>query len=344
LIYTIAVHCEENARSDNFSHRWEIALKKHNVNVVRLNFKSTNIINEIKKNKCDGAMWHWYHTPNDKQVAPKVLTAIESLLKIPVFPNHETRWHFDEKAAQHFLFDAIDAPKVKSWVFYEIDEAKLFLKTAKYPLVFKLSVGAGSANVFKVNTQNEAEKTVNEMFYKGIFPYTQNEFSTIGFLAKLRNIASKVKYFFDEHYPLPSYYTPQKNYVYFQKFIENNNHDIRITVIGKKAFGYIRYNRDGDFRASGSGNNNYDITLIPEKAVELALSISAKQNFQSMAYDFLIDESGALVINEISYCYVNKYIHNCKGYWDIDLKWHPGNFWPEDVQVEYFLNNIKNNL
>ena len=44
-----------------------------------------------------------------------------------------------------------------------------------------------------------------------------------------------------------------KDYVYFQKFLPNNKYDIRIVVIGDRAFGFIRYNRENDFRASGSG-------------------------------------------------------------------------------------------
>lgn len=341
MVYTVAIHFEENARTDNFSHRWEIALKSHGVKVVKINFKSTDIVKKIKENKCDGAMWHWYHTPDDKQIAPKILTTLETIFKIPVFPNHETRWHFDEKVAQHFLFDAIDAPKVKSWVFTNIIDAKLFLKTASYPLVFKLSVGAGSANVFKIDTEIEALKITNKIFYKGIFPYTENEFEVVGFKAKLKRTLAKAKHLFDDHLPLPSHYNVQKNYVYFQEFISNNAYDIRITVIGKRAFGYIRYNRDDDFRASGSGKNEYDVKLIPKKALEIAFTLSEKNNFQSMAYDFLMGESGLLLINEVSYCYVNKYIYECPGYWDNDLKWNLGNFWPEDAQVEDFVKIIK---
>ena len=45
----------------------------------------------------------------------------------------------------------------------------------------------------------------------------------------------------------------EREYVYFQEFLPGNNFDIRIIVIGDKAFGLKRMVRKGDFRASGSG-------------------------------------------------------------------------------------------
>lgn len=61
--------------------------------------------------------------------------------------------------------------------FWNYDEAKEFLQsTSEYPLVFKLSVGAGSANIFKVDSVEEGIYQLKRMFGKGIFPYTENEF------------------------------------------------------------------------------------------------------------------------------------------------------------------------
>lgn len=56
-----------------------------------------------------------------------------------------------------------------------------------------------------------------------------------------------------------------------------------------------------------------------------------------MAYDFLRDKKGQLRVNEISYGFLSWVVHRCPGYWDSNMKWHPGSRWPEDVQVEDFL-------
>jgi hypothetical protein len=149
-----------------------------------------------------------------------------------------------------------------------------------------------------------------------------------------------MRYIIFERYPRISYFYIQKNYAYFQEFIPNNKYDIRITTIGNRAFGFVRHNRDNDFRASGSGKIDYDLKKIPLECVKIAHEISQKNNFQSMAYDFLIDKNGKPLINEVSYCYVNIAVHNCPGHWDRDLNWHEGNMWPEEAHVEFFTNFI----
>jgi hypothetical protein len=67
---------------------------------------------------------------------------------------------------------------------------------------------------------------------------------------------------------------------------------IRVTVIGERIFDFVRYNRENDFRASGSGQLVYNHDLIPENALRIAKQISEENHFQSMAYDFLLRRTG----------------------------------------------------
>ena len=160
----IASHQNLKIHSDDFSEGWIRSLQKMGVECKILDFKNDSALDFIKD--CDGAMWHWYHEPDDKQAAPKILDAIEFGLGIPVFPNFATRHHYDEKVSQHYLLKSINAPHVKSWVFWKKENAENFIKSAEYPLVFKLSVGAGSANVIKIENKKEATKIVNKIFNK----------------------------------------------------------------------------------------------------------------------------------------------------------------------------------
>lgn len=343
----IAVHIDPNY-SNSYSKRWiEIINNTEGYCAKKVNLKAADAITQVRG--CIGVMWHYRHTPQDKQIAAKVLPAIEEILGIPVWPNYKTRWHFDEKVAQHYLFEAMEISAVKSWVFWNYDDAIDFMKnTQEYPLVFKLSVGAGAANIFKIDSMEEGISKLNRMFHEGIFPYTENEFKTksmngeSNIIPTRRRLSQAIKFFIYNKIPdLPPYYQLQKDYIYFQKFMEGNSHDIRITIIGNRAFGFIRYNRPDDFRASGSGAINFAKNLIPLQAVKIAFQLSDKAGFQSMAYDFLIDEEGEPAINEISYCYVNKAVKGCSGYWDRDLRWHDGNIWPEQAQVEDFIALIE---
>lgn len=343
----IAVHYADPIREDNYAHRWITELEKRNIEVVKFNYTKDDCIEKVKG--CDGAMWHWLHSPDQKQSVQKIMTVIERIMNIPVFPDFNTRWHFDEKVSQHYLLSALDVPKIDSWVFWDKKEALKFVREAEYPLVFKLSVGAGSSNVLKVDDEAEARKLIQKMFYQGMVPYSMNEYAKDTKLPDFgKRLKEGMKYIRGQGFPdLPwnyrgDYYNLQKNYVYLQKFIPNNKHDIRITVIGGRAFGFIRHNRPDDFRASGSGAFDPAVENIPEGAVKIALETSKKGNFQSMAYDILKDEDGRFLINEISYGYVNTAVKDCPGYWDEDLKFHKGSMWPEEAHIIDFLNYIKN--
>lgn len=343
----IVVHFDTNDHEDSFAPRWISTLKKLNVSVKIVNLRSPYAMKQVED--CDGVMWHWFHTPNDKQAAPKILHAIEKGLNIPVMPNSSTFWHYDDKIAQHYLLETMNYPKVKSWIFWNSDDAIEFIKTCEYPLVFKLSVGAGAANVIKIQNIKEAQRIINRMFKSGLFPYTFNEFSLPRWPQSFKDVIRAVKqlphavsYIFYQDYPLvPEYFLVQKNYAYFQEFVPDNPYDIRITVIGNRAFGFIRYNRPNDFRASGSGLIDYNPQNIPVEAVRIAHNISEEKGFQSMAYDFLRGTNGGVLINEISYCFANWAVYNCPGHWDRNLQWHDVHMWPEEAHVKDFFNYIK---
>jgi len=348
----IAIHFSNREYPFSYAYRWINKAKEMNIDILCTDFKQTNIIEKL--DDCDGAMWHWTHFPDDKQAAPKILDAIESGLIIPVFPNRETRWHYDEKISQYYFFDAIKAPKIRSWIFWNMKEALEFAEAAEYPLIFKLSTGAGSANVLKINNKDEAFKITELMFGPGFRPYTINEFEEkkiIYHSASNQQVQNDNNNLRNErmikNIPILGfqwYYLIQKNYVYFQEFLPDNKFDIRITVIGNRAFGFIRYNRSNDFRASGSGKIDYNLNKIPLDAIKIAHRISMQNSFQSMAYDFLYDKSGKLVISEISYCFQNLAVYNCPGYWNRELKWCEGHFWPEEVQINDFIHYVKNGV
>ncbi len=342
----VAVHIPRKAHPESYTPGWIEALEKRNVTARQVNLQAPDALEQVRE--CNGVMWHWFHSPDDKQAALKILPAIELVLDIPVFPSMRTCWHYDEKIAQHYLLQAAAAPRVPTWVFWSYQNALGFVRECTYPKVFKLSVGAGSANVVMLNNLVEAEHLVRKMFLEGMFPYTMNEYdrkpvikTATDLMALIRRALHGLKYTFRGEYPpLPGYFMPQKDYLYLQEFIPGNPHDIRITIIGNRAFGFIRYNREGDFRASGSGRIDHDPGKIPIDAVKIAHDISLRNNFQSMAYDFLSDREGKMLINEISYCYMSAAVNECPGYWDRDLRWHEGHVRPEDAHVEDFLEAI----
>ena len=128
----------------------------------------------------------------------------------------------------------------------------------------------------------------------------------------------------------------QFSYVYFQDFIPNNDSDIRVVVIGEKAFAGKRMVRPNDFRASGYGIKKYERELFDERCISLAFDYTRRLKAQCVAYDFIFDKSDQPVLLEISFGFDHNPA-NHPGYWDSSLVWHEEKFnsfgWMVDLVI-----------
>ncbi|BCS54870.1 RimK family alpha-L-glutamate ligase [Geobacter sp. SVR] len=330
----------------SFSDKWSQLLKERGVEILELNLLSKNALEQAKE--CDGVMWRWFHIQDHKQSARVILHTIENHLDIPVFPSSRTSWHFDDKIAQYYLLQAIGAPQPEAWIFWNREEALKWVETAPYPVIFKLTSGAGSSNVLKVDHPIEARKLIQRMFCRGIFPMTMNEYrppllprTRRELRERFSRVVDAAGYAATGEYPRlrEFWWKPEMGYAYFQEFLPDNTCDTRVTVIGNRAFAFRRMNRPGDFRASGSGNIDWNPAKIDPACLRIAFDVSAKAGFQTMAYDFLYRE-GKPVICEISYTFVDSAVFNCPGQWDPELNWHEGHRWPEEAQIEDFMVEV----
>jgi hypothetical protein len=129
----------------------------------------------------------------------------------------------------------------------------------------------------------------------------------------------------------------QQGYLYLQEFLCGNAFDTRITIIGDRAFGFMRINRSNDFRASGSGSLVYDPEKIDKRCVDIAFKVADRLGTQSLAFDFLFDSRHMPMIGEVSYCYMASAVHACDGHWDRQGAWHEGHLWPEEAILEDLL-------
>ncbi|MCX7048098.1 MAG: hypothetical protein NTX50_21765 [Candidatus Sumerlaeota bacterium] len=348
----IGIHPDEQAK-DNYSEKWERFLRARGVETRALDLLAPDALDQARG--CDGVMWRWLHTPQDKQSAQRILFVIERCLKIPVFPNVNTSWHFDEKIAQFYLLEALGAPMPKTWLFWDRERAESWARKAAYPVVFKFSSGAGSANVILVNSAAQAMELIQRAFTTGCYPYLMNEYRRprgLELFAHPLEAAMRardsMRYIWSAEYPLPNtaWWKPERGYAYFQEFLPGNTFDTRISVIGNRAFGFRRFNRGSDFRASGSGDLSTDPAAVDQRCIRTAFQISQRGEFQSMAYDFLLKD-GVPVIVEISYGFVDSAVQSCQGHWELqgaadngEIVWKDGAIWPEEAQVEDFLQAI----
>ncbi|WP_404413644.1 hypothetical protein LG277_09520 [Vreelandella aquamarina] len=327
-------------RPGSFSDKWIEYCEKQCLSYKIVNCYSSDIIEQMSN--CDGLMWHWGHNDHKAALFARQLTySLEASGKY-VFPSAATVWHFDDKVGQKYVLDSIDAPIVPSYVFYGKQEALSWAESANFPKVFKLRGGAGAENVRIAKTRKEAESFIRKAFGRGFKVKNRLNFLKERLWHFKRD--RSVKSFLNISKGLARLLLPasaernflrERNYAYFQDFIPNNDSDIRVIVIGKRAFAIKRMVREGDFRASGSGQIIYDPAQIPQECIKIAFEISKRLGSQCLAYDFVFEGYQPLVV-ELSYSFARKVYLPCPGYWTEQLEWVEGNFFPEFFMAEDF--------
>jgi hypothetical protein len=340
----IAIH----NRNGSFSDRWIKYCQEHQIPFKAVNCYSSDIISQISD--CTGLMWHWNHDDYRDQNFARQLIFSVGKLGIMVFPGYDTCWHFDDKIGQKYLLESIKAPMVPTWTFYDKKEALKWIEKTDFPKVFKLRGGAGSLNVSLIRNKRAAKRITKRAFGRG-FPLKDNNSNLrqrFWVLKRDRNIKASVyflkgllRYAYRTFYPglLPR----QKGYVYFQDFIPNNDFDDRVVIIGDRAIAIRRHNRYGDFRASGSGLITHSPELFDPRTIETAFHVSSQIGSDSLAFDFMYDQTGAPRIIELSYAYaMGPAYDNCPGYWDRSMRWHDDNVDPQRYIIEDFIAKLNN--
>lgn len=296
-----------------------------------IDFKSSNIIEKL--NGFTHAFWLYHHAnPNDVVFAPKILSAIDRL-NIKVFPNNETRFHFDDKVAQKYLFEALNIETPQAWVFYDEASACEWSKAdVILPIVAKLKGGAGSYNVKLIRSNRELNSYIKKCFNGGIKNYpsitkdlihkTKQTHKANGFKSVLKR-AMRIPGFLKAYNERKKYSPVDIGYVYFQEFVPGNKSDIRVSVVGDKAWAYTRFVRENDFRASGSGSMCFDHKKIPDSLIEKSFSSAKSLKMQSCCFDWVKDtRDNSFKVVEVSMGFVDDYVIKCGGYFDNRGRWH----------------------
>lgn len=337
----IAIHDRENS----FSEDWIKYCKDNNIPFKLVDCYSNDIFEQMSD--CDALMWHWHHTDHAASLFARQLTYSLEKIGKKVFPNTNTCRFFDDKIGQKYLFEAMDVPHVPTYVFYDKQKALDWVETAEFPKVFKLSKGAGSANVRLVKTKKEAVKLIKTAFGKGFKPVASYFSDVSRRMKKKKTIGNVIKALLRApktilaKFKMNSEMNREKGYVYFQDFIPDNTFDIRIVTIGNKAVALKRLCHENDFRASGSGKIVYDKDQIDEKCIKIAFDISQRSDFQAMAYDFVFVNKNPLLI-EIGYAVSHRAYDECQGFWTPDLVWNNKKTLICDEMIKNLIKNVEN--
>jgi glutathione synthase/RimK-type ligase-like ATP-grasp enzyme len=325
----VAIHPDfwdaaEGERANSSSPKYAAILQKAGHEVRWVDIFKSDIVSQVQG--CHGFIWRHGHHSTMVRVAKLVLPVLERELGLMMYPDQRTCWHYDDKLAQKLLFEAHAVPAPKTWVFWDnVDAALEFARSAQYPLVLKLASGAASQNVRLLRGFDEAEPWIRRLMGDGAYNLDH---------AKACQ-------------PHQVLFAHHKNYVLLQEFLPENPFDTRITVIGNRAFGYRRFNRPNDFRASGSGLTDHNPADINPAAVRLALLAAQRLASQSLAFD-IVHRGDEQMILEVSYTYVSWMVKDCPGHWEIDgdpetapLRWVEGHVWPEEAQMADYLPRLE---
>ena len=239
----------------------------------------------------------WRPTMGDPSEMAELRTKLPLIeaMGIPCFPNSLMLWLFDDKIRESFFLKQHGHPVPDTFVSFSEAEARAHLEGATYPLIAKTHMGASASGVVRLRDRAEALRMLAGVFRKPTL--LEKVVEKYHYLPRLAKgdflLARKVRYL-----------DACPRYLYVQAFIETDS-DWRITTLGRDLVSvFVRRNRPDDFRASGSGLwEMVEPDNLPAEACDLALEISNRHGFTSMAYDFMRGPEG-WVIGEISMSFV----------------------------------------
>lgn len=320
----IGIHHTKNS----FSDRWIAYCEEKQISYKLVDCYRSDIVEQLSD--CAALMWHFNHKDSkDSKFAKQLLFSLQNAGK-RVFPDFDTVWHFDDKVGQKYLLESIDAPLAPAHVFYKKPEALRWAAETAYPNVFKLRNGSGSQNVRLVKSERQANKLIRKAFGRGFKQYE----GWSNLMERIRKYRHGKTSLWDVTRGVIRLVRPTKYarvtgrevvYIYFQDFIPDNDHDIRVIVVWDKAFALKRLVRENDFRASGSGFIQYEKEHFNDEVIRKSFEVSEKLHSQCMTYDYVSLEGEALMV-EISYGFAVEAYDDCEGYWKRDLSWHEGHF------------------
>ena len=325
----IAIHHREGS----FSEQWIKYCKDNEISYKIVDCYRNDIMSQLED--CNALMWHYSHLGKETLFAKQILFTAEQI-GLKVFPNFRTGWHYDDKIGQKYLLDSVKEYFIPTYIFYDKKEALTWAQNTDYPKVFKLRGGAGSMNVELVSSERKCLKIIKKSFGRGIKQYSgirrfKEYYMKYQDTRNFKYLLKGVGRFFIKPKQIKAFQKEQ-GYVYFQEFLDGNDFDMRVIVIGNRAYGMKRLNRKNDFRASGSSQYLYD--ALPNDVLSTAFLVTKKLGLQCVAFDFVYDQKDNPLIIEMSFAFGTKGSSKCSGYWDEELNWYEDKFNPQGGMVE----------
>lgn len=333
-----------NGERQSYSGRWMELARDMDVEAVPVDVFAPDIIDTVAT--CDAFMWRYDPSAHPRLFADRLLYAIEEGLGLPVFPSLGSRWHFEDKVGQSYFLTAAGIPIPATTVSWTREDAIRFCDGATYPFVLKLATGYQASNVRLVRSRAEALFYVDQLFSHGAIALGYRPASRPRLLLRRMRAATELFGGRNPYGPTP-HADLQYGYFFVQEFLPDNPFDVRVTVTGNRASVFRRFNRPGDFRASGSGNIDWDPSQVAEDAVRLGYRVAKESGSQTITVDVL-RRKGEPVIIELGLAYASWCVRDCPGHWELhgepesgSLEWVEGSLEPADAIFTDFVAQVR---
>lgn len=164
------------------------------------------------------------------------------------------------------------AQVLKTYHFGTTEELTDHADEFGYPVVIKGYSGAMSKNVFLANNREELIRLAKKVSSTKNLRHDLKERVRV---AKYKGYIAESKY---------------RSKFVLQEFIAGLENDWKVLIFGKRYYVFRRPNRKNDFRASGSGNKNYDYAITPPDGMfDLAKHYKDVMDVPFLSLDILHD-------------------------------------------------------
>lgn len=314
--------------STNWKYPWEEYCIDNKIDYHLIDCYQSDVIEQLKG--FTHFVWHFGNYKFQDMLFARSILYSAKQMGLKVFPDIETSWHFDDKIAETYLLQSVDASIPDSIMLYRFEDCLNRLKANEisFPIVAKLRGGSGSHNVKLLHSPSDLKKYAKRMFGVGLNPSPSLLYKTVSNARSSRNWNTVLKRLkrapeFLRTLSSAKKFPNEKEYVFLQQFIPNDGYDLKIVVIGDKLSFIGRNIRKGEFRASGGGDLFYDRSYVIRNIIDSAFKTSDTLNFQCMGYDYVVNkDTGEGVIVEISYGFSHEAVLAAGGYFDRNGNWY----------------------
>jgi hypothetical protein len=181
-----------------------------------------------------------------------------------ISPSYDELWFYESKRRMHYWLEAHRVPHARAWVFYSLESALEFGRTAVLPIVFKSDFGSKAMGVKIVRTRRELLRLIRRCFKRG--------------------------------FRLPNAHPLEREWgsVFLQEYVPNAR-EWRGIRIGRSYFAFEKLRR-GDFH---SGSGTWNLEDPPLSVMGFTRDLTERAGFTGMSIDILETEDGEYLVNEL---------------------------------------------